>query len=163
MPPCSTCSSAPANSKTCTRNSSSCPRPQRCSHGQTQPPAADKAAPFGRVAAIFTLKQLNGAKAHDDFKLASHADIAEFALRALTDRASELKDLKKERVNALDSNARVRAQALISLGRLGDSSRRRHPSTPPRPSATKPIKPPPTTSPTPAPSFRTPPRGRWWR
>ena len=88
--------------------------------------AADKAVPLaGRVAAIFTLKQLNGAKAHVDLlKLAGHADIAEFALRALTDRASELKDLKKDVfVNALDSkNARVRTQALISLGRLGDAS-----------------------------------------
>ena len=60
--------------------------------------AADKAVPLaGRVAAIFTLKQLNGAKAHGDLlKLAGHADIAEFALRALTDRAGELKDLKKD-------------------------------------------------------------------
>ena len=79
----------------------------------------------GRVAAIFTLKQLNGVKAQADLlKLADNADVAEFALRALTDRTGELKGLKKDIfVNALDSkNARVQAQALISLGRLGDAS-----------------------------------------
>ena len=88
--------------------------------------AADKAVPLaGRVAAIFTLKQLNGVKAQADLlKLADNADVAEFALRALTDRTGELKGLKKDIfVNALDSkNARVQAQALISLGRLGDAS-----------------------------------------
>ena len=88
--------------------------------------AADKAVPLaGRVAAIFTLKQLNGAKAQNDLlKLGAHADIAEFAMRALTDRKGELKGLKKDIfVNALDSkNPRQRAQALISLGRLGDAT-----------------------------------------
>ena len=88
--------------------------------------AADKAVPLaGRVAAIFTLKQLNGTKAHNDLlKLGTHTDIAEFAMRALTDRKGELKGLKKDIfVNALDSeNPRHRAQALISLGRLGDAT-----------------------------------------
>ena len=88
--------------------------------------AGDKAVPLaGRVAAIFTLKQLNGAKAQNDLlKLAANADVTEFALRALTDRKGELKDLKKDIfVSALDSkNPRLRAQALISLGRLGDAS-----------------------------------------
>jgi len=79
----------------------------------------------GRVAAIFTLKQLNGVKAQADLlKLADNADVAEFALRALTDRTGELKGLKKDVfVNALESkNGRVQAQALICLGRLGDAS-----------------------------------------
>ncbi|HIG81259.1 MAG TPA: c-type cytochrome [Verrucomicrobiales bacterium] len=88
--------------------------------------AADKSVPLaGRVAAIFTLKQINGAKAQNDLlKLAGNADIAEFALRALTDRKGELKGLKKDIfVNALNSKTpRLRAQALISLGRLGDAS-----------------------------------------
>ena len=88
--------------------------------------AGDKAVPLaGRVAAIFTLKQLNGAKAQNDLlKLAANADVTEFALRALTDRKGELKDLKNDIfVSALDSkNPRLRAQALISLGRLGDAS-----------------------------------------
>ena len=88
--------------------------------------ANNKAVPLtGRVAAIFTLKQLNGTKAQADLlKLAANADVAEFALRALTDRTGELKGLKKDVfVNALDSkNTRLQAQALISLGRLGDAS-----------------------------------------
>ena len=88
--------------------------------------AANKAVPLaGRVAAIFTLKQLNGAKAHVDLlKLVDDPVMTEFALRALTDRSGELENLKKDVfVSALESkNDRVRAQALISLGRLGDAS-----------------------------------------
>ena len=88
--------------------------------------AQDKGTPLaGRVAAIFTLKQLNGNKAQDDLlKLAANNEVAEFALRALTDRKGELKGLKKDVfVSALDSkNPRLRAQALVSLGRLGDRS-----------------------------------------
>lgn len=77
---------------------------------------------YGRVAAIFTLKQLAGADSTDALvTLAKQADIREFALRALTDRSSELKDVPTEPfVAALaDSNPRVQAQALICLGRLG--------------------------------------------
>jgi hypothetical protein len=50
--------------------------------------------------------------------------VREFALRALTDRKSELAGLTTETfVAALsDPSPRVRAQALISLGRLGDAS-----------------------------------------
>ena len=88
--------------------------------------ATSKAVPLvGRVAAIFTLKQLNGVKAQADLlKLAADHEVGEFALRALTDRTGELKGLTKDIfVNALDStNARVRTQALISLGRLNDAS-----------------------------------------
>tara|TARA_Y100001968_G_scaffold315083_1_gene341286 strand:- start:1762 stop:5475 length:3714 start_codon:yes stop_codon:yes gene_type:complete len=88
--------------------------------------ATSKAVPLaGRVAAIFTLKQLNGVKAQADLlKLAADPEVGEFALRALTDRKGELKGLTKDVfVNALDStNARVRTQALISLGRLNDAS-----------------------------------------
>ena len=79
----------------------------------------------GRVAAIFTLKQLDGIEAKTNLiKLSKQTKITEFALRALTDRQSELDNLNSEPfVHALGSNnLRVRAQALISLGRLGDIS-----------------------------------------
>jgi putative membrane-bound dehydrogenase-like protein len=79
----------------------------------------------GRVAAIFTLKQLDGAKATANLmKLSEQADITEFALRALTDRTSELEGIEQTPfVRALKSdNLRTRAQALVSLGRLGDAS-----------------------------------------
>src|SRR5262249_40615886 len=79
----------------------------------------------GRVAAIFTLKQLDGKDSHPTLlKLAKDATVREFALRALTDRKKELGGLDtKLFVAALaDKSPRVRAQALISLGRLGDVS-----------------------------------------
>jgi putative membrane-bound dehydrogenase-like protein len=78
----------------------------------------------GRVAAIFTLKQLDGKDANAALlKLAESAAVREFALRALTDRKKELGGLDaKPFVAALaDDSPRVRAQALISLGRLGDA------------------------------------------
>src|SRR5262249_19763075 len=57
-------------------------------------------------------------------KLAEDAAVREFALRALTDRRKELDGLDtKPFVAALaDESPRVRAQALIGLGRLGDVS-----------------------------------------
>ncbi len=77
---------------------------------------------YGRVAAIFTLKQLLGTAATSglvDLSLANSN--REFALRALTDRKSQLKDIPVGIfVSALkDEDPRVRAQAVISLGRLG--------------------------------------------
>ncbi|HJO09789.1 MAG TPA: PVC-type heme-binding CxxCH protein, partial [Verrucomicrobiota bacterium] len=87
--------------------------------------ASDEGTPLtGRVAAIFTLKQLDGTQASTNLlKLSEQTEITEFALRALTDRTSQLDGLKSEPfVRALKSeNLRVRAQALISLGRLGDT------------------------------------------
>ncbi len=85
----------------------------------------DKAPLEGRVAAIFTLKQLDGAGAQPTLlKLMSDPMIREFAMRALTDRKQELSGLAAAPfVAALtDASPRVRAQALISLGRLGDAS-----------------------------------------
>ena len=79
----------------------------------------------GRVAAIFTLKQLDGRHATKNLlKLSEQADITEFALRALTDRQNQIDNLDSAPfVRALNSNnLRVRAQALISLGRLGDAT-----------------------------------------
>ncbi|MEI8020547.1 MAG: PVC-type heme-binding CxxCH protein, partial [Schlesneria sp.] len=76
-----------------------------------------------RVAAIFTLKQLDGQDSQPALiKLADDTAIREFALRALTDRKTELKGLEtKPFVDALsDLSPRVRAQSLISLGRLNN-------------------------------------------
>jgi putative membrane-bound dehydrogenase-like protein len=83
----------------------------------------------GRVAAVFALKQLDGKDAHPALlKLAEDAAVREFALRALTDRRKELDGLDtKPFVAALaDASPRVRAQALISLGRLNDVSVAKH-------------------------------------
>jgi putative heme-binding domain-containing protein len=92
--------------------------------------ASDGAAPLeGRAAAVFALKQLDGKDSHPALlKLAEDAAVREFALRALTDRRKELDGLDtKPFVAALtDESPRVRAQALISLGRLGDVSVAKH-------------------------------------
>jgi putative membrane-bound dehydrogenase-like protein len=82
-----------------------------------------------RVAAVFTLKQLDGKASHPALlKLAGPGAVREFALRALTDRTKELDGLDvKPFVAALaDKSPRVQAQALISLGRLGDVSAAKH-------------------------------------
>jgi putative membrane-bound dehydrogenase-like protein len=77
---------------------------------------------FGRVAAIFTIKQLDGsASTRALVTLAVVPAVREFCLRALTDRKSELNGLPIGLfTRALsDPSPRIRAQALISLGRLG--------------------------------------------
>jgi putative membrane-bound dehydrogenase-like protein len=88
--------------------------------------AADGKAPLeGRALAIFALKQLDGTESRVPLlKLAADPMAREFALRALTDRKQELDGLDtKPFIAALaDESPRVRAQALISLGRLGDVS-----------------------------------------
>jgi putative membrane-bound dehydrogenase-like protein len=88
--------------------------------------ASDPAAPlYGRVAALFTLKQLDGKDSHPALlKLAEDDAVREFALRALTDRKRELDSLEiKPFLAALgDESPRVRAQAIISLGRLGNAA-----------------------------------------
>jgi putative membrane-bound dehydrogenase-like protein len=92
--------------------------------------AADGTAPLeGRAAAVFALKQLDGKDAHPALlRLAQDAAVREFALRVLTDRRKELDGLDtRPFVAALaDESPRVRAQALISLGRLNDVSVARH-------------------------------------
>ena len=83
----------------------------------------------GRVAAIWTLKQLDGVDSHAALvQLAERADVREAALRAMTDRKGELEGLElKPFIDGLsDSSPRVCAQALISLGRLNDSSVAKH-------------------------------------
>ena len=78
-----------------------------------------------RVAAIFTLKQLDGKKSHPTLiKLADDASLREAVFRALTDRKKDLDGLDSKRfVAALaDPSTRVRAQALICLTRLHEVS-----------------------------------------
>jgi putative heme-binding domain-containing protein len=85
----------------------------------------DRAPLAGRAAAIFTLKQIAGAGAHQPLlQLAAHSEVREFALRALTDRRGELAGLEaRPLIEALaDRSPRVRAQAVISLARLGDAA-----------------------------------------
>jgi putative membrane-bound dehydrogenase-like protein len=86
--------------------------------------ASDVNTPLeGRVAAVFTLSQLDGKGSHERLlRLAEDAAVREFALRALTDRKPDLKgfDTKPFLAALGDGSPRVRAQALISLGRLGD-------------------------------------------
>jgi putative heme-binding domain-containing protein len=88
--------------------------------------ASDAGAPLeGRVAALFTLKQLDGKDSRDVLvKLAADGAVREFALRALTDRARELDGLDPQLFIAAlaDASPRVRAQALISLARFKDMS-----------------------------------------
>jgi putative membrane-bound dehydrogenase-like protein len=87
--------------------------------------ASDPGKPLhGRVAAIFALKQLDGTGAHGVLqKLLSHDAVREFALRALADRKTELGPVGAAPFLAAltDPSPRVRAQALIALGRLGDA------------------------------------------
>ncbi|MCS6978398.1 MAG: CotH kinase family protein [Gemmatales bacterium] len=85
----------------------------------------DAALLESRVAALFTLKQLDEKEA--DARLlrwAGPGPLRPFALRAMTDRQVRLGDLPLEPfVAALaDSSPRVQAQALISLGRIGNQA-----------------------------------------
>jgi putative membrane-bound dehydrogenase-like protein len=88
--------------------------------------ATDDQAPlYGRAAAVFTLKQIDGKESQSPLlDLTNVSAVREFALRALTDRKSEMAGLdSKPFLAALnDESPRVRAQALISLSRLGDVS-----------------------------------------
>ncbi len=86
--------------------------------------AKDKEIHAGsRVAAIFTYKQLLGAGANAALlELAGDDAMKEFALRALTDRLTQLEGLTPQPFQqALQSDdPRVQAVAAVSLGRLGD-------------------------------------------
>ncbi len=75
-----------------------------------------------RVAAIFTYKQLFGAKANPTLvALTSDDSVREYSLRALADRKQELANVPSAPFIAAlkDKNPRVQLQALIGLGRLG--------------------------------------------
>jgi putative heme-binding domain-containing protein len=79
----------------------------------------------GRVAAIYTLKQLAGASCSTDLmSLIDDSSISVNVMRALTDRLGELSELEiGPFVQMLQhKNPRVQAQALISLGRIGDAT-----------------------------------------
>jgi len=86
--------------------------------------ASDAARPLhGRVAALFALKQLDGNRSHAALlTLAADEAVCEFALRALADRKTQLGGVPTGpfRAALADPSPRVRAQALIALGRLGD-------------------------------------------
>jgi putative heme-binding domain-containing protein len=86
--------------------------------------ASDPSRPLhGRVAAIFALKQVDGVGSHGALlKLAGDQTVREFAFRALADRKAELGGVEAATFRAAlaDPSPRVRAQALIALGRLGD-------------------------------------------
>jgi putative membrane-bound dehydrogenase-like protein len=76
----------------------------------------------GRVAAIFTLKQIAGVASHGVLvKAAADPTLREFALRALADRTDQLADVPKTLfVQSLsDKDPRVQLQAITGLKRLG--------------------------------------------
>ncbi len=77
---------------------------------------------YSRVAAIFTYKQLLGAKANAALAaLAKDSVVREYTLRALADRSTQLEGVPVQLfIDALnDTDPRVRLQALIGLQRLG--------------------------------------------
>jgi putative heme-binding domain-containing protein len=85
--------------------------------------AASKTTPLAaRVAALFTLKQLYGARSFVEMQVAvKDADMREFGVRAAADRIGEANDISTAWFTQFlgDPNPRVRLQALIALGRLG--------------------------------------------
>ncbi|MFT5129793.1 MAG: hypothetical protein ACI8W8_003422, partial [Rhodothermales bacterium] len=92
--------------------------------------AADEAAKLhGRIAALFTFKQLLGIQANATLlELAGSDAMREFALRALADRKGELAGVTTAPFlkGLRDSNPRVRLQSVIALSRLGDTSAAPH-------------------------------------
>ncbi|WP_437188279.1 DUF7133 domain-containing protein [Planctomicrobium sp. SH668] len=80
------------------------------------------AQPSARIAAIFTLKQLDHVQSHPTLlRVVSDRDVGHLAMRALTDRKSEVADLPAEPfTEALKSgHPQSQIQAIISIGRLG--------------------------------------------
>ncbi len=78
-----------------------------------------------RIAAIFTLKQLNGEASHPSLeKLTSDPAVREYALRALADRKTQnAKVSTKLFITGLDdTDPRVQVAAAVALGRLGQKS-----------------------------------------
>jgi putative heme-binding domain-containing protein len=88
--------------------------------------ASNRSLPlYARVAGIYTFAQAAGKDAIKRLlQLADEPTVKEFALRALTDRKPLLSDVPEgPLLNALkDPSARVRAAAIIGLGKLGRSS-----------------------------------------
>ena len=86
--------------------------------------AADKSVHlYGRIAALFTLKQMAAASANSTIaRLTDDETIREWAYRALADRKRQTGGVNSALfVKALrDKNPRVRLQAIIGLARLGN-------------------------------------------
>lgn len=81
--------------------------------------------PYARVAAVMTLKQLDGTRSHRALeRLYGDADLREFVVRALGDVADEIDGTSKTvLLRALqDDNPRVRLRAIVGLARTGDVS-----------------------------------------
>ena len=89
--------------------------------------AADKSVHlYGRIAALFTLKQMAGASENSTIaRLTADETIREWAYRALADRKRQTGGVNSALfVKALrDKNPRVRLQAVIGLARLGNPHR----------------------------------------
>ncbi len=88
--------------------------------------ASDSSAElYARVAAIFTYKQILGEKSTPALaKLASDSAVREFALRAMTDRLTQLAGVPRDLYIAAlkDPNPRVQVAALVGLNRLHDTA-----------------------------------------
>jgi putative membrane-bound dehydrogenase-like protein len=93
--------------------------------GQLQSVAGNASKPLAtRVAAVFTLKQGLGEAASAPLaKLAADPSIAAWAIRALTDRADQLKGVPAKPLLAglKSTDPRTRKEAVVALGRLGDA------------------------------------------
>lgn len=80
---------------------------------------------YPRIAALFTLKRLDGANANPAItKLTQDATIRSYALRALADNPDQLANVSATPfLNALnDSDPRTQLQAIIGLAKLGDAT-----------------------------------------
>ena len=76
-----------------------------------------------RSAAIYTIKQLLGAKSHSHLaRLANDTTVAEHAIRALSDRKTQLKKVPVEIFTTAlkNKNPRVQVAAAVGLGRIGN-------------------------------------------
>ncbi len=79
----------------------------------------------GRIACLFAIKEIAGPRSHPIIvEFMSDRDLREFAIRALVDRKSQLTGVTPQLIVRYlnDESSRVRAQVLIGLGRIGDSS-----------------------------------------
>ena len=84
-----------------------------------------KAPDYPRVAAMYAYSQIKGTSGLKDMKaLLEDPDMKEYAIRAITDRKAFVEELSIEPfVEALrDASARVKAAAIIALGRIGDKA-----------------------------------------
>lgn len=80
---------------------------------------------YQRIAALFTLKQIRGSASHDLCKdLLNDSSMRRFALKALTDRKTQLDHVDPDLIAAYlnDPDPKVRLQAAISLRRLNKYS-----------------------------------------